>query len=120
MATWLACGPRGMASWVTICSAAGSSALTMAPSAVTPTGSTSCTVSYGERFCGEPCATSTIATTNDNGSSTNSTARVASFQKLPRPGAFSATMPRNSANSTAMPTAGVTKFCTVRPMACEK
>ena len=32
----------------------------------------------------------------------------------------SLTNPRNNANSTAMPTAGVTKFCTVRPMAWEK
>ncbi len=30
------------------------------------------------------------------------------------------TRPRNSAKRTAMPTAGVTKFCTVRPMAWEK
>lgn len=120
MATWLACGPIGTVAWSMVSTAAGSSASTMLPSAVTPTGSSSCTVSYSLKFCGEPCCTSIIVTTSDSGMSTNSTARVTSTQKFPRPGFPSLTMPRNSANKTPKPTAGVTKFCTVRPIAWEK
>ena len=43
------------------------------------------TLSYGLKFCGTPCETSTSAPTSDSGSSTYSVARVMSTQKLPTP-----------------------------------
>ena len=51
-----------------------------------------------------------MVTTRDRGINTNSVARVTSTKKLPSEVLPSLTMPRKSANMTARPTAGVTKF----------
>ena len=67
--------------------------------------------------CTTPWEASTSAPTIEIGSSTYSSARVRSCQKLPRPSAPArrAAMPRISAIATTMPTAAETKFCTARP-----
>ena len=106
----------------TICS------VMIAPSSVV-SGSSRATVLYGEKFCGTPCQMSSRESTRESGTRIYRVARVASVQKLPRPetagvaeasappdaSGFRARSPRINANSTAMPTAAETKFCTVSP-----
>ena len=55
------------------------------------------------------------APTKEIGSSTYSSVRTRSCQKLPRLAPLRERMPRIIATSTAMPTAAETKFWTVRP-----
>ncbi len=64
-----------------------------------------------------PWEASTSAPTIEIGSSTYSSARVRSCQKLPRPVApvRRAAIPRISAMATTMPTAAETKFWTANP-----
>ena len=53
-----------------------------------------------------------------SGSSSRSTIRARSTQKLPIVLACRAANPRSNAAATAIPTAAETKFCTVSPTAC--
>ena len=63
---------------------------------------------------------STSATTSEIGTSTYSSVRVTSTQKLPSAAPERRAKPRMTAATTAMPTAAETKFCTARPAICEK
>ena len=62
-----------------------------------------------------PVAIRMIAPITENGSSSRTTTRVRSTQKLPSRSVFFRMNPRISAMTTTMPTAADTKFCTARP-----
>jgi hypothetical protein len=70
------------------------------------------------RFWMTPVAMSTTANTSDSGSSTRTTPRVRSTQKLPSVPVRCRAKPRMSAIATAMPTAAERKFCTASAMSC--
>ena len=97
IASWLATGPPGRV-W-------------LPPAIVVITRS-------GSRFWITPQASSRTATTMLNGSSSRSTIRIRSTQKLPSSLLFRAAKPRSRAAATAIPTAAEAKFCTVSPTAC--
>ena len=97
IASWLATGPPGRV-W-------------LPPAIVLTTRS-------GSRFWITPQIISSSATTMLIGSSSRSTIRVRSTQKLPIELTCRAAKPRSNAAATAIPTAADTKFCTVRPAAC--
>ncbi|MNJ70555.1 hypothetical protein D3C77_670260 [compost metagenome] len=65
-----------------------------------------------------PWLTSASASTKDSGSSTYIVQRTISAQKLPIVAELWRDRPRISANSTAMPVAADTKFCTVSASIC--
>lgn len=65
-----------------------------------------------------PWLTSNSASTNDSGSSTYIVQRTMSAQKLPTVAEQWRDRPRINANSTAMPVAAETKFCTVSASIC--
>ena len=103
------------------CEATGPCAITcLACTVAAVCGSTSCTRSYGLRFCTTPCDTSSSAPTMQNGSSTHSVARVMSTQKLPSVSRSRAAMPRMNAIASAMPTAADTKLWYASPAICVK
>jgi hypothetical protein len=95
-------------------------ALPAASVVVVVCGSTSWTRSYGLRFCTTPCDTSSSAPTMQNGSSTQSAARVMSTQKLPRESLSRLAIPRMKAIASAMPVAADTKLWYASPAICEK
>jgi hypothetical protein len=64
---------------------------------------------------GTPCQTSTGAVTTARGSSTQSSARVTSTQKLPSSGVRCRARPRMNAMPAARPAAPARKFWDVRP-----
>ena len=68
-----------------------------------------------DRFCTMPAAMKTTVPITATGSSTRSTIRVRSTQKLPRRSVLVRAIPRITATAIAIPTAADTKFCTARP-----
>ena len=72
------------------------------------------------RFWMTPPRSSTTAATAATGSSTRTTARTRSTQKLPIVATDERARPRTSAIATARPTAGETKFWTVSPTVCTR
>ena len=72
----------------------------------------------GLKFWITPWLTSARARISDSGSSTYSVLRTMSVQKLPSVALQWRASPRINANSTAMPVAADTKFCTVSASIC--
>ncbi len=76
------------------------------------------TVVGSVRFWMTPPSSSTTAPTRAIGTMTRNRPRTRSTQKLPRAAPLERTRPRTRATATARPTAGETKFWTVRPTVC--